>query len=79
MPWVTFTDPEIAHIGLTEKEARGKFGDITILHIDANLDRFVTESKTMGFFKIILDKNDTIIGKNCQGGSMKWLDMAPIP
>ncbi len=62
MPWVTFTDPEIAHIGLTEKEASEKFSDITVLHTDATLDRFVTESKTKGFLKIILDKNDTIIG-----------------
>jgi pyruvate/2-oxoglutarate dehydrogenase complex dihydrolipoamide dehydrogenase (E3) component len=80
MPWVTFTDPEIAHIGLTEKEARGKFQDITILHIDANLDRFVTESKTMGFFKIILDKNDTIIGAHAvcphAGEKIQTLTMA---
>lgn len=62
MPWVTFTDPEIAHIGLSEKEARRKFGDITLLHVDATLDRFITENKTKGFLKIILDKNDNIVG-----------------
>jgi pyruvate/2-oxoglutarate dehydrogenase complex dihydrolipoamide dehydrogenase (E3) component len=27
VPWVTFTDPEAAHIGLTEEQARAKFGD----------------------------------------------------
>lgn len=62
MPWVTFTDPEIAHIGLTEEEAREKYRDITILHTDAITDRYITENRTKGFLKIILDKNDIIIG-----------------
>ena len=67
MPWVTFTDPEIAHIGMTEKEAREKFVDINLLHVDATLDRFRTENTTKGFIKIILDKNDTIIGAHALG------------
>jgi len=67
MPWVTFTDPEIAHVGMTEKEARKKFVDINILHVDATLDRFRTENATKGFIKIILDKNDTIIGAHAIG------------
>lgn len=67
MPWVTFTDPEIAHIGMTEKESREKFTDINLLHVDATLDRFRTENTTKGFIKIILDKNDTIIGAHALG------------
>ena len=67
MPWVTFTDPEVAHVGMTEKEAREKFVDINILHVDATLDRFRTENATKGFIKIILDKNDTIIGAHALG------------
>ncbi len=62
MPWVIFTDPEIAHVGLKEQEAREKFGDITLLHADATLGRFITENKAKGFIKIILDKNDIIVG-----------------
>ena len=62
MPWVTFTDPEIAHVGMTEKEAREKFTDINLLHADTTLDRFRTENTTKGFIMIILNKNDTIIG-----------------
>jgi len=80
MPWVTFTDPEIAHVGLTEKEAREKFGDITVLHTDATLGRFITESKTKGFLKIILDKNDAIIGAHAicprAGDKFQTLTMA---
>jgi len=67
MPWVTFTDPEIAHVGMTEKEAREKFTDINLLYVDATLDRFRTENTTKGFIKIILDKNDTIIGAHALG------------
>jgi pyruvate/2-oxoglutarate dehydrogenase complex dihydrolipoamide dehydrogenase (E3) component len=67
MPWVTFTDPEIAHIGMTEKEAREKFTDINLLYVDATLDRFRTENTTKGFLKIILDKNDAIIGAHALG------------
>ena len=26
IPWVTYTDPELAHVGLTEAQARAKFG-----------------------------------------------------
>ena len=27
VPWVTFTDPEVAHVGLTEEQARARFGE----------------------------------------------------
>ncbi|MBI4724466.1 MAG: FAD-dependent oxidoreductase, partial [Rhodomicrobium sp.] len=31
MPWATFTDPEVAHVGLTEETARAHYGRLTIL------------------------------------------------
>ena len=31
LPWVTFLDPEIAHVGLTEAEARKQHGSVTVL------------------------------------------------
>jgi pyruvate/2-oxoglutarate dehydrogenase complex dihydrolipoamide dehydrogenase (E3) component len=62
MPWVIFTDPEIAHVGLTEQEARTKYEDIKILSANATLDRFQTENKIKGFIKIILDNREKIIG-----------------
>jgi len=67
MPWVTFTDPEVAHVGLTEEEARKKFQDIQVLKVDAALDRFLTENKSKGFIKIILDEKDNIIGAHAIG------------
>ena len=62
MPWVTFTDPEIAHVGLTEQEAKTKYGDIKVLSANATLDRFKTENKIKGFIKIILDNRENIVG-----------------
>jgi pyruvate/2-oxoglutarate dehydrogenase complex dihydrolipoamide dehydrogenase (E3) component len=62
IPWVTFTDPEIAHVGLTEQEARTKKEDIKVLSANATLDRFQAENKVKGFIKIILDKKENIIG-----------------
>ena len=67
MPWVTFTDPEIAHVGLTEQEAKTKYGDIKVLSANATLDRFKTENKIKGFIKIILDNRENIVGGHILG------------
>ena len=64
MPWVTYTDPEIAHVGLSEDAAqlRGiKYETIKILM--ANVDRAITDGETQGFVKIIYQRGtDEIIG-----------------
>ena len=52
-PWVTFTDPEIGHFGLTEAQARKRHGDVTVVDFDlAHLDRAVTEGQG-GFVKLV--------------------------
>ncbi|HXG91434.1 MAG TPA: hypothetical protein VNN73_03575 [Blastocatellia bacterium] len=54
-PWTTFTDPEMAHIGLTEREAREKH-DAKAAHIYrmsfAENDRAHTEEETRGLLPI---------------------------
>jgi pyruvate/2-oxoglutarate dehydrogenase complex dihydrolipoamide dehydrogenase (E3) component len=64
VPWVTFTDPEAAHIGLTEEQARAKFaGDIEIRQWDVSrIDRAVCEDDREGFIKVVARKDGTIIG-----------------
>lgn len=54
IPWVTFVDPEIAHWGLTEWEAREKHGPrVEVVHYGFDqLDRAVTEGKE-GFIKLV--------------------------
>jgi len=76
LPWVIFTDPEIAHVGLSEKQARATFDGIQVLRVDATLDRFVTESKTTGFVKIVLDGRDGILGADAIGAhSGEWIQL----
>lgn len=63
LPWVTFLDPEIAHVGLTEAEARAKAGAVTVLQEPlARNDRAVTESRTEGFIKVIAGRRGRILG-----------------
>ncbi|WP_103259144.1 dihydrolipoyl dehydrogenase family protein [Tabrizicola aquatica] len=58
IPRVTFTDPELAHVGLTEAEARQAHGDrLTVVRADlSHNDRAITEAKATGFAKIMVVK-----------------------
>jgi pyruvate/2-oxoglutarate dehydrogenase complex dihydrolipoamide dehydrogenase (E3) component len=64
VPWVTFTDPEAARVGLTEVQARQQFGDSVRVQIFlmAGVDRAQTEQATSGFIKLVVGKNDSILG-----------------
>jgi pyruvate/2-oxoglutarate dehydrogenase complex dihydrolipoamide dehydrogenase (E3) component len=64
MPWVTFTDPEIAHVGLSEAEAHNQGIAIdTILIPLSQVDRAIADGETEGFFKIHHQKgSDRIVG-----------------
>ncbi|HSR35398.1 MAG TPA: FAD-dependent oxidoreductase, partial [Anaerolineae bacterium] len=64
VPWTTFTEPEVAHAGLTEAQAREKFGD-DVLTCDwpmAKVDRARSEGDTAGFLKLVHLKNGTLLG-----------------
>ena len=57
VPRVTFTDPEIASIGLSEAEARQRHSDVQVMHRSLELvDRAVTENDQQGFIKLIYVK-----------------------
>jgi len=63
IPRVTYTDPELAQIGLTEAEARNKYRRIRILRWPyADNDRAQAERKTHGFIKVITRPNGQILG-----------------
>ncbi len=54
MPWVTYTDPELAQVGLTEAAARIAHGDIKVHKMDfTGNDRAIAERRTGGFLKVI--------------------------
>jgi pyruvate/2-oxoglutarate dehydrogenase complex dihydrolipoamide dehydrogenase (E3) component len=62
VPWVIFTDPEIAHVGLTEAEAREQYGDdlhVVTLPYTA-IDRAVMEREPHGLIKVIVGKKPVI-------------------
>jgi pyruvate/2-oxoglutarate dehydrogenase complex dihydrolipoamide dehydrogenase (E3) component len=51
-PWVTFTDPEVAHVGMTEHEAAHRGGRVGYLPMD-EMDRALAADATDGFIKLI--------------------------
>ena len=64
MPWVTYTDPEIAHVGLYAAEAQAKVLEINTIKIPfETVDRAMTDGETEGFVKILHKKgSDEILG-----------------
>ena len=64
VPWATFTDPEVAHVGLTEEQARARFGEETrVNHWPmSEVDRAIAEGDTSGFIKVVHRPNGRILG-----------------
>jgi len=69
LPWVTFTDPEIAHVGLTEAAARAKHGDkVRVLRWSfAENDRAQAERATEGLVKVVVGARGKILGASIVG------------
>jgi pyruvate/2-oxoglutarate dehydrogenase complex dihydrolipoamide dehydrogenase (E3) component len=68
LPWVTYTDPELAHVGMTETQAREKHGDIRILrHPFAENDRAQAERKIDGLAKVVTTAKGVIVGASIVG------------
>lgn len=69
LPWVTYCDPELAHIGLTEAEARKQFGDdVRIARADfRDNDRARAERAVTGGIKLVLRRNGTVLGVSILG------------
>ncbi|MFC2062564.1 dihydrolipoyl dehydrogenase [Chloroflexota bacterium] len=56
LPRATFSDPEVASVGLTERQAREKGYDVKVGKFDyANLARAIVSDETDGFIKIIVE------------------------
>jgi pyruvate/2-oxoglutarate dehydrogenase complex dihydrolipoamide dehydrogenase (E3) component len=64
MPWVTYTDPEIAHVGMYEHEAQEKGIEISTIKIAmSSVDRAIADGEEEGFVKIHYKKgSDRILG-----------------
>ncbi len=75
MPWVTYTDPEIAHVGMYESEAQARGIDCNTIKINFDeVDRALADGETEGFVKILHKKgSDEILGATIvapHGGEM---------
>ncbi len=68
LPWVTYSDPELAQIGLTEAAAREAGHDPRIEKLDlAANDRARAERATEGFIKLVLDRGGRLLGVTIVG------------
>ena len=69
IPWATFTDPEVARVGLNEKDAKIQniLYEVTNYDID-DLDRAIADSEAHGFIKVLTVPNkDKILGVTIVG------------
>jgi pyruvate/2-oxoglutarate dehydrogenase complex dihydrolipoamide dehydrogenase (E3) component len=78
LPWCTYVEPELAQIGLTEADAKAKYGDkITVVKegFDHN-ERAIAEGATEGFLKVVFKGKKvlgaTIVGKNAGELLLPW-------
>lgn len=69
IPWATFTEPELARVGLTEEQARKRYGDdlMVLRHDFDHVDRALAEGAGIGFAKFITRKNGEILGAHMVG------------
>jgi pyruvate/2-oxoglutarate dehydrogenase complex dihydrolipoamide dehydrogenase (E3) component len=63
IPWCTYTDPELAHVGMTEAHAKEAFGraNVTRWNVAEN-DRAVAERVGEGMIKVVMDRSNRIVG-----------------
>lgn len=80
VPWCIFTDPEMAHVGLTEAQARERHGDAvhTRQWPMTKVDRALNEGEASGFLKLVYHRKGTILGVTivaAQAGEMinEWV------
>jgi pyruvate/2-oxoglutarate dehydrogenase complex dihydrolipoamide dehydrogenase (E3) component len=64
IPWALYTDPEVAHLGMTEEEARAKHGDaVRVYQVQiADVDRAVVDRTPAGLLKLVCDTKGAILG-----------------
>jgi pyruvate/2-oxoglutarate dehydrogenase complex dihydrolipoamide dehydrogenase (E3) component len=68
IPWVTYSDPELAQVGLTEEAARKRHREIRVLRAPFHdNDRAQTERETRGHIKVITTRKGLIVGATIVG------------
>jgi len=68
VPWVTYTDPELAHVGMTEADAHARGIDTQILRWPfTENDRAKAERRAEGLVKVVTNKRGRILGASIVG------------
>jgi pyruvate/2-oxoglutarate dehydrogenase complex dihydrolipoamide dehydrogenase (E3) component len=69
LPWVTYTDPELAQVGMTEAEAQARHaGEVRVLRWPFHdNDRAQAERETEGLVKVLARKNGRVLGASILG------------
>ncbi|MBI5562318.1 MAG: FAD-dependent oxidoreductase [Deltaproteobacteria bacterium] len=68
VPRVTFTDPELAAVGLTEAEARERHGSVRVYRYDfKDVDRAVIDGNAKGMVKVVCGRRERILGAHILG------------
>jgi pyruvate/2-oxoglutarate dehydrogenase complex dihydrolipoamide dehydrogenase (E3) component len=68
IPWVTFTEPELAQVGMTEAQARARRIKVRILRWPYHdNDRAQTERETRGHIKVVTSRKGRILGTTIVG------------
>jgi pyruvate/2-oxoglutarate dehydrogenase complex dihydrolipoamide dehydrogenase (E3) component len=69
MPWCTYTEPEIAHVGLYEHEAKERGIDVMVYTQSFDkVDRAITDDATEGFVRLLTRRgSDEIVGATIVG------------
>jgi pyruvate/2-oxoglutarate dehydrogenase complex dihydrolipoamide dehydrogenase (E3) component len=68
VPWVTFTDPELAHVGLTDEQARNQGHQIRIMRWPyCENDRAQAERVTAGHVKVVTNARGRVLGATIVG------------
>lgn len=75
VPWCTFTEPECARVGLSERDAKDRGVQHSVYRFElSDLDRAVCDSTTAGFVKVLADAKGRILGATCVGaGAGDWV------
>ena len=67
-PWVTYTDPELAHVGITEQAAKSAGTEVKVLKSAfASNDRARTDRTDDGFIKVLVGRKGRVLGASIVG------------
>ncbi len=72
VPWVTYTDPELGRVGLSEEEAKKQIGEkgVQVFRFRFDeVDRAIIEGEGHGLIKLICDRKNQILGVSLLGPS----------